>query len=103
MYDNKTIIELWSKTQSIRAIAKETGLARSTIRRRLVDGGIYPTNRSLEIKKYIDQGYTVNQISDILKISINAVSGHIKYIRRPYTGDSATTQWRNEKKRERPT
>ena len=97
MNNDKRIIDLWNRTQSIKAVASETGLSHSTVRRRLIANDIYPSERSIQIKEYIYQGYTVEQISEKLKISVRAVQGHIKYVKGPYTGDSATSQWRKGK------
>lgn len=71
------IIALYDKLESIRAVAKETGLSHSTIRQVLVDSGIYPSDQTKRINRLNRYGVPDEEIAEMMNISVKTVRAHL--------------------------
>lgn len=106
-YTRDEIIALYDKLESIRAVAKETGLSHSTIRQILVDSGIYPSALTKSINQMHQYGVSEAEIAEILNISVKAVRVHLPHTKGSYACDKPTKNAirirRNRKKKKEQT
>ena len=89
-YTRDEIIALYDKLESIKAVAKETGLSHSTIRQVLVDSGIYPSDYTKIISRLHRYGVPDEEIAEILNISVKTVRIHLPHTKGSYACDAPT-------------
>lgn len=89
-YTRDEIIALYDKSESIRAVAKETGLSHSTIRQVLVDSGIYPSDQTKRINRLNRYGVPDEEIAEMMNISVKTVRAHLPHTKGSYACDEPT-------------
>lgn len=89
-YTRDEIIALYDKSESIRAVAKETRLSHSTIRQVLVDSGIYPSDQTKRINRLNRYGVPDEEIAEMMNISVKTVRAHLPHTKGSYACDEPT-------------
>lgn len=79
--EKNSIIEVYSRTDSIRRTARELNIAHSTVRRAILEAGLYTSQRAQEIQKLRESGLSVKQIAEKLNVCMNTVWNYLPYER----------------------
>lgn len=79
MVTEGVIINLYNKTESINATAKEFGLSVQMVRKILIGAGVYRSKYSDRIQKMKRLGVSSRQIAKELNISVQTVWAHCPY------------------------
>ena len=87
VYTRDEIIALYDKLESLKAVAKETGLSHSTIRQVLVDSGIYPSDQTKRINRLNRYGVPDEEIAEMMNISVKTVRAHLPHTKGSYVCD----------------
>lgn len=75
LYD--AVIDLYSESTSQYSIAQKFGVRTSTVRKILITAGLYTSKRQREVQKLYDQGLTIEEIGEKLKLSSSIVSSYL--------------------------
>ena len=96
------VVSLYRRCGSIKQVSRETKISEQTIRRLLITRGEYVTHLSAEISAMHESGMDAFEISEKLRMSLNAVWSYLPYIRHPYAfGEKTENAKRIKKCRER--
>lgn len=102
MIDSKSIINWYSKTQSIKKTSKKTGVSEQSVRRTLVLAGLYSSPMSEKIFELTQQNLTPPEIATQLNIQVKTVQGYLPYQRGPYNEVTINAKniakWRKKRK-----
>ena len=79
--EKSDIIAKYSMTGSIRRTASELNVSHSTVRRVLIEAGLYTSQRAEDICRLCEKGLSPDQIAESLKITRNAVMAYLPYNR----------------------
>ena len=75
-------------TDSIEKTARNLSVSQVKVRKVLITEGIWSSRKSLEIKHYLDQGKTTEEIAGILHTTEKAVQQYLPYSRGLYNSDN---------------
>ena len=79
--EKSDIIAKYSMTGSIKRTASELNVCHSTVRRVLIEAGLYTSQRAEDICRLREKGLSPDQIAESLKITRNAVMAYLPYNR----------------------
>ena len=80
------VLTEYNKTESLAETARRCGISQQKVRRILITNKIIPQNpQTLRILELYDSGMSVKSIADKLKISQNAVRGHLPHQKKQNT------------------
>ena len=71
--------ETYKKTNSIKQTAKAVGLSEEKTKKILITEGLYTSEKHKEIKELLDQGKTINEIAEQLKMSQKQIRVFLPY------------------------
>lgn len=97
------IIDLYKKTGSVKAVAREVNAARSTVKRILLDAGIPVSDQSARAIRLYQSGKTVEEVAVALHIAVATAESMRPYSRGSYVFDGKTDnavrikRWREKK------
>lgn len=95
MITEDDVITAYLLTDSLTQTAKNTGLNVQTVRRILISCGEYPSEKSEIIAALSDEGLSVAEIAERLKIKPKTVINHMPYTRGSYSvGEKSITALR---------
>lgn len=101
------IISTYKSTDSIKQTARALKLSHQTVRRVLLEEGLYTSDTSERVLHLADSGMSIQQISQEIGMGEKAVSAYLPYRRHPYFELEKTenakkiSAWRERKKSER--
>lgn len=78
------ILSTYKSTDSIKQTARVLKLSHQTVRRVLLEEGLYTSDTSERVLHLADSGMSIQQISQEIGIGEKAVSAYLPYRRRPY-------------------
>ena len=79
--EKDSIIETYEVTGSIRRTAQELNISHSTVRRVILEAGLYTSERAQEIQKLWESGLSVDQIAEKMHVCRNTVWAYLPYER----------------------
>lgn len=79
--EKSDIIAKYSMTGSIKRTASELNVCHSTVRRVLIEAGLYTSQRAEDVCRLHEKGLSPDQIAENLKITRNAVMAYLPYNR----------------------
>ena len=79
--EKSDIIAKYSMTGSIRRTASELNVCHSTVRRVLIEAGLYTSQRAENVCRLHEKGLSPDQIAESLKITRKAVMAYLPYNR----------------------
>ena len=79
--EKSDIITKYSMTGSIKRTASELNVCHSTVRRVLIEAGLYTSQRAEDVCRLHEKGLSPDQIAESLKITRNAVMAYLPYNR----------------------
>lgn len=83
---------------SVKAVAKDFGLSEQKVRKVLISLGIYESKRLDVISELVGQGYSVEEIAEMLKVRHSTVLGYLPYSKCIYNSESPTRNALNIRK-----
>ena len=79
--EKSDIIAKYSMAGSIKRTASELNVSHSTVRRVLIEAGLYTSQRAEDVCRLREKGLSPDQIAESLKITRNAVMAYLPYNR----------------------
>lgn len=103
---NDEIIELYKTTGSISEVSKQLGVGKWETRKILVDIGVYQSKLSEKIQALREEGYSAEEIANILKKGRSCVFMYLPYEKCKYNSGNPSENAKRirkcrEKKREK--
>lgn len=101
MYESELfdeIIRRYSAGEPIKGIARELGVSEVKVRRFLITEGLWMSQTSEEIRKLVQQGYSTEEIADILQKPVKTVQAYMPYSRGEYGSEHMSNSAQNSKK-----
>jgi len=77
--DFETICEEYKSTKNIKQTAKNLGLSDEKIMKTLITAGLYTNKKHKEIRELLEQGKTIDEISEQLKMSQKKINVYLPY------------------------
>lgn len=77
--DKESVLQKYGKYKSIKRTAQECGVSEQVVKRILISEGICPSDRSAEVMSMYEQGMSVDEIADRLKIRPHSVISYLPY------------------------
>lgn len=79
--EKSDIIAKYNMTGSIKRTASELNVCHSTVRRVLIEAGLYTSQRAEDVCRLHEKGLSPDQIAESLKITRKAVMAYLPYNR----------------------
>lgn len=82
------IIQSYNIEGSIKKVAALFRISEQKVRKILIDADLYESDMSVQVKDLYEQGFSVEDIADRLKVSKSTVSGYLPYTKGGYLSDA---------------
>lgn len=82
------IIRSYNIEGSIKKVAALFRISEQKVRKILIDADLYESDMSVQVKDLYEQGFSVENIADKLKVSKGTVSGYLPYTKGGYLSDA---------------
>lgn len=95
------IVNSYEHTQSVKDTASELGVSRNTVQRVLITEGLWESKRSKEVVALFKEGYSAQEISERLMLSLKCVQNYLPYTKGMRNEAITDDSVRSKNKRER--
>lgn len=85
------IIRAYGTEGSIKKVAALFRISEQKVRKILIDADLYESDMSVQVKDLYEQGFSVEDIADKLKVSKGTVSGYLPYTKGLYLGENPSS------------
>lgn len=89
--NQEDIIRAYTTEGSIKKVAALFRISEQKVRKVLIDAGEYESDMSIHVKALYEQGFSVEDIADKLKVSKSAVSSYLPYSKGLYLGENPSS------------
>lgn len=79
--EQSQITEAYKHIQAIKTTARVLGISAATVKRVILNAGLWHSDQSIRIRSLYEDGISVDEIANRLKISRNTVIGYLPYTR----------------------
>lgn len=84
------ILLIYKECKSMKKTAKKAGVSAITIKKVLVDQGLFSTKISQEVQSLYKQGFSIREIMNKTGLSRSSVHSYLPYIKGLYNSDNPT-------------
>ena len=95
------IIDAFKRVGSINDTVAETGISKLTVQKVLITEGLWSSERSREILRLKNDGYSTDEIAEQLHLSVKGVQAYLPYTREPYNTTKSSDSVRSKTKRDK--
>ena len=96
--NKEEIISEYKESNSIRAVSRLFEISEQKVRKILIDADIYKTPLSIKIKKLHQEGRSIAEIGEILKVSTKTIHAYLPYSKVVYKIDDLSDNAKRIKK-----
>lgn len=90
-YDKEDIIKSYNAEGSIKKVAALFRVSEQKVRKVLIDAGAYESDMSIQVNDLYEQGYSVENIAEKLRVSKSTVSAYLPYTKGVYLGENPSS------------
>ncbi len=90
MANIKAVVREYEATESIKEVARRTGLSFGKVRKILITEGAIHYERTDELTRLLEEGMCIEQAAARLKISLSTANNYIPYSKGEYKSDTPT-------------
>lgn len=85
------IIQSYNIEGSIKKVAALFRISEQKVRKILIDANLYESDMSVQVKDLYEQGFSIEDIANKLKVSKGTVSGYLPYTKGLYLGENLSS------------
>lgn len=85
------IIKAYNAEGSIKKVAALFSISEQKVRKVLIDAGAYESDMSIQVNDLHEQGYSVENIAEKLRVSKSTVSAYLPYTKGVYLGENPSS------------
>lgn len=85
------IVRAYGTEGSIKKVAALFRISEQKVRKVLIDAGEYESDMSIQVNDLYEQGYSVENIAEKLRVSKSTVSAYLPYTKGVYLGENPSS------------
>ena len=98
---DKEILRTWNENKSIKAVSKSLNISYQKVLKSLSSNGIIINNTHQKIMDYQNQGKSIQEISEIMKMNIKVIQSYLPRVRPIYNVNQSQNALRIQKFRQK--
>ena len=98
---DKEILRTWNENKSIKAVSKSLNISYQKVLKSLSSNGIIINNTHQKIMDYYNQGKSIQEISEIMKMNIKVIQSYLPRVRPIYNVNQSQNALRIQKFRQK--
>ena len=98
---DKEILRTWNENKSIKAVSKSLNISYQKVLKSLSSNGIIINNTHQKIMDYYNQGKSIQEISEIMKMNIKVIQSYLPRVRPIYNVNQSQNALRIKKFRQK--